>query len=132
MRKIAYEVRSTIRRYRQSGRLSAPHSHKPKTLAVPEFLTFACEHWSALTDVIHTYGIIVSVEAPQAIEAKAGVIDVVNPPTDPEELKKAFLQETKKRKKEQKKRLELEVELKRRDEEREKKRNAGRQVGKTK
>ena len=125
-------VRNTIRRYRKSGRLSPPTSNEPKSLKVPEFLTFACKHWPQLTKVIEAHGVIVAVESPQAMEAKTGAADAVNPPADPEELKKAFLNETKQRKREQRKRIELEAELNKRNEEREKKRNAGRQVGKKK
>ena len=125
-------IRSAIRRYRQSGRLSPPTSNEPKSLNVPEFLTFACKHWPQLAGVIETHGVIVSVEAPQVIKAKIGAGDAVNPPADPDELKKAFLKETKQRKKEQRKRTELETELTKRNEEREKKRDSGRQVGKKK
>ena len=122
-------IRSAIRRYRQSGRLSPPTSNEPKSLNVPEFLTFACKHWPQLTGAVETHGVIVAVEAPRAIKANTGAADAVNPPADPDELKKAFLKETKQRKREQRKRIELETELTKRNEEREKKRDSGRQVG---
>lgn len=99
---------------------------------MPEFLTFACKHWPQLTGAVETHGVIVAVEAPRAIKANTGAADAVNPPADPDELKKAFLKETKQRKREQRRRIELETELTKRNEEREKKRDSGRQVGKKK
>ena len=43
-----------------------------------------------LAGVIEAHGVIDSVEAPQAIRAKIGAANAINPSADPEELKKAY------------------------------------------
>jgi hypothetical protein len=123
-------VRSKIWRMRKAKKLSQPVGSNPKKLKVAEFLTFASSYWPELAPFIESHGRNVAFAGPQSAIGLIGSALVTTPPTDYEELKKAYLAERKLRIRAEARVVELETEKTIRDAKLEKKRAAGRQVGK--